>query len=199
MLSDNASSADNQQERSGIANWICGFVDGEGCFSVSLIRNTTTSSGWQVFPEFVVTQGEKSRSALEMIKRYFECGEIYINRRHDNHKECLLRYCIRSRKDLQEKIIPFFRRYPLRTTKCEDFEKFISILEEMDRGEHKNVQGLHRIASIIQSMNRKVPSRFLKSSETIRQDSEENSEKIESDLHDDMQNVTEMITSIERS
>ncbi len=170
MPSENASSADNQQERLGIENWICGFVDGEGCFSVSLIRNTTTGSGWQVFPEFVVTQGEKSRSALEEIKNHFECGQIYINRRHDNHKESLLRYCIRARKDLQEKVIPFFRRFPLRTAKQEDFEKFVLILQEMDQGKHKTLDGLRSIANIIQSMNRKVPSRFLESSETTCQD-----------------------------
>ena len=128
MPSKKASSADNQQERLEIANWICGFVDGEGCFSVSIIRNATTSSGWQVFPEFVVTQGEKSRSALELIKYHFRCGEIYVNRRHDNHSESLLRYCVRAQQDLREKIIPFFRAYPLRTAKRQDFAKFALIM-----------------------------------------------------------------------
>lgn len=40
--SKNASSADNQQERSEIKGWIVGFTDGEGCFSVSIIKNKTT-------------------------------------------------------------------------------------------------------------------------------------------------------------
>ena len=166
MPSKKVSNADNQQERSEIASWISGFVDGEGCFSVSLIRNPTTSSGWQVFPEFVVTQGEKSRAALEIIKKYFQCGEIYLNRRRDNHKENLLRFCVRSRKDLKEKIIPFFIKFPLRTEKKEDLKKFVTILALMEQEIHKKIQGLKKIAKIIQSMNRKVPSRFLKSSET---------------------------------
>ena len=34
--------ADNQQERLKIESWITGFTDGEGCFSVSFIRNKTT-------------------------------------------------------------------------------------------------------------------------------------------------------------
>ena len=169
MPSKKVSSADNQQERLETANWISGFVDGEGCFSVSMIRNTTTSSGWQAFPEFVVTQGEKSRSSLELINNYFGCGQIYINRRHDDHKESLLRYCVRSQRDLREKIIPFFRCYPLRTAKREDFEKFVLILELMEQREHITLKGLQRIAIIIQSMNRKVSSRFLESSETTRQ------------------------------
>ncbi len=158
----------NQQERLVIAGWICGFVDGEGCFSVSLIRNQTTRSNWQVFPEFVVTQGEKSRAALELIQEYFQCGKIYLNRRHDNHRENLLRYCVRSRKDLLERIIPFFNQYPLRTEKKKDLEKFIDILSHMEKGDHKTEQGLKKIAQIIQNMNRKVPSKLLKSSETTR-------------------------------
>ena len=160
---------DNQQERPEIEGWITGFVDGEGCFSVSLIRNATTASGWQVFPEFIVTQGEKSRVSLELLEQYFNCGKIYINQRHDNHREPLLRYCVRSQKDLREKILPFFHQHPLKTGKREDFKKFEQILGMMERREHHTPQGLKRIAHIIESMNRKTPSRFLESSETIRQ------------------------------
>ncbi len=162
---------DNQQERPEIAGWICGFVDGEGCFSVSMIRNQTTSSGWQVFPEFVVTQGVKSKSSLELIQTFFECGRVYENRRRDNHKENLLRYCVRSRKVLLEQIIPFFERHPLRTAKRDDFKKFKRILLLMEKGRHRTDSGLRQIAKIIQQMNRKVPSRFLESSETKRQQS----------------------------
>ncbi len=157
---------DNQQERLEIAAWICGFVDGEGCFSVSTIRNQTTQSGWQIFPEFVVTQGAKSRSALELIQEFFRCGRIYENRRHDNHRESLLRYCVRSQQELRERIIPFFKRYPLRTEKKNDFEKFARILSIMEQGRHKTIKEIRSIAEIIQTMNRKVPSRLLESSET---------------------------------
>ncbi len=65
--------ADNQQERLRTVGWIVGFVDGEGCFSVT-IQKATTATGWQVFPEFVVTQGEKSLQALHDLKEFFGCG-----------------------------------------------------------------------------------------------------------------------------
>lgn len=173
MASKNPRSAsektpENQQERLEIIGWITGFVDGEGCFSVSLIQNSTTSSGWQVFPEFIVTQGEKSRSALEVLQKHFGCGKIYINRRHDNHREHLLRYCVRSQNDLRTHIVPFFQERLLRTAKQKDFEKFVKILQLMEKNEHKKESGLIKIATIIQDMNRRVPSRFLKSSETKR-------------------------------
>lgn len=160
---------DNQQERQEISAWICGFVDGEGCFSVSIIRNSTTGSGWQVFPEFVVTQGAKSRAALELIQEFFQCGRIYENRRHDSHKENLLRYCVRSQKDLRERIIPFFEKNLLRTEKKKDFEKFTRIISVMERGQHRTMKNLKSIAKIIQTMNRKVPARILESSETTCQ------------------------------
>jgi hypothetical protein len=71
MLSGkNVTRADDQQERLELANWIVGFVDGEGCFSVSIFKNRTSKSGFQVMPEFVVTQGHKSLHVLEEIKNF---------------------------------------------------------------------------------------------------------------------------------
>lgn len=189
----------NQQERPEIAAWISGFVDGEGCFSVSMLRNSTTRSGWQVFPEFEVTQGVKSVEALELIKEFFGCGGIYINQRHDDHREALARYCVRSQRDLRERIIPFFSRYPLRTAKRDDLTKFDIVLQKMGRGDHRTEEGLREIARIIETMNRKVRSRFLESSETARRSSGENLSKIQSDLHGDMQSGSESIPRSRRN
>lgn len=164
MPRNNARSTDNQQER--LEGWIVGFTDGEGCFSVSIIKNSTTKNGWQLFPEFVVTQGEKSVEVLRTIKDYFGCGNIYINRRKDNHRENLCRYCVRSVRELGEKIIPFFQRNHLRTAKQKDFEMFVMIIKMIQRKKHFEKSGMIQIAKIIQEMNRKVPARFLESSET---------------------------------
>ena len=132
--SDKVSSRDNQQERLD-PWWIVGFVDGEGCFSVSTFRNRTTRSNYQTLYEFVVTQGERSKSALEAIKNYFNCGNIYINRRYDNHNYNLLRYCVRKQSDLRDKIIPFFQKYHLQSSKREQFEKFCERFEDRESSE----------------------------------------------------------------
>ena len=168
--SKNAFGADNQQERSRIENWIVGFTDGEGCFSVSIIRNRTAKFGWQVFPEFVITQGKKSLTALKIFQKYFDCGKIFVNKRYDNHNENLYRFCVRAIKDLHGKIIPFFKRYQLLTAKKNDFRLFSEIIEMMIKRKHLLNNGMKIIAKKIEIMNRKKPSRFLKSSETIRQD-----------------------------
>ncbi|OGN03425.1 MAG: hypothetical protein A2655_02715 [Candidatus Yanofskybacteria bacterium RIFCSPHIGHO2_01_FULL_43_42] len=162
-------SADNQQERLKIESWIVGFTDGEGCFSVSILKNKTSKSGWQIFPEFVITQGKKSLPALEIFQKYFECGKIFVNKRYDNHKEHLYRYCVRAIKNLEEKIIPFFQKNQLKTFKSNDFLIFCKILKLIKKGSHLNHEGITSIAKLIETMNRKKKSRFLESSETKRQ------------------------------
>ena len=169
ISSENVFSADNQQERQDYyVGWIVGFVDGEGCFSVGVFRNRILKNGWQVFPEFVVTQGKKSLSALEELQRFFGCGKIFINTRYDNHREPLYRYCVRSVKDIREKIIPFFKKYPLRTAKQNDFKRFVRIIAMMEQKTHLTIKGMEKIAGIVEQMNRKKPSQYLESSETIR-------------------------------
>ena len=169
-MRDKASRADNQQERLRLEGWISGFVDGEGCFTVSIIRNrsVTTKIGWQVFPEFVVSQGEKSRTALKKIERFFQCGYINLNTRRDNHHEQMLKYCVRSIHDLDQKIIPFFEKNKLKTYKQKDFQVFCKIIKMMVARKHLSDKGRNKIISLIQTMNRRKYD-ILKSSETIRQ------------------------------
>ncbi|MFC1613654.1 LAGLIDADG family homing endonuclease, partial [Patescibacteria group bacterium] len=101
MSSKNVSCADNQQERLIKLGWVIGFIDGEGCFSISFVKQKDKKeknrirrgykSGYQVFHEFAVTQGAKSLISLKKLKSFFGVGEIYINKRYDNHKEHLYR------------------------------------------------------------------------------------------------------------
>ncbi len=161
-------SAANQQERREIESWIVGFTDGEGCFSVSFIRNATNKSGWQVFPEFVITQGAKSKKALEIFREYFKCGKIFVNKRYDNQNEYLYRYCVRSLNDLSMKITPFFKSHKLKTAKENDFLIFSKVIELMVKQIHRSDNGMRTIARMTEKMNRKKKSRFLESSETIR-------------------------------
>ena len=156
ISSNNQTCADNQQGR--LDPWyIVGFTDGEGCFSISIFRNSTTKSGYQVFPEYVLTQGAKSVTLLENIQSYFDCGNIYENRRSDNHRENLYRYCVRSVKDIQDKIIPFFEEHPLKTNKRFDFQTFCLGVDMISRKEHLNPDGLDRLRSLAATMNRQKP------------------------------------------
>ena len=169
MHSEKVSSADNQQERLRIEGWLVGFTDGEGAFTVSIIKNHTSKIGWQVFPEFIVTQGAKSKDVLFLFQEYFKCGHVYLNRRFDNHNENIYRYCVRSLKDLRSAIIPFYANNPLKTHKAEDFKLFCLIMDMISVGDHLSIQGIRDIAHIAMGMNRKAKPKFLESSQTIRQ------------------------------
>ncbi len=146
--------ADNQQGRLD-PWWVVGFVDGEGCFSISILNNTTTTTGFQVFPEFVVTQGAKSLVALNNLQQFFDCGKLYVNRRKDNHREDLYRYCVRSIPDLQSKIIPFFNSYQLQTAKHQDFVVFREVLDMVAQRRHLSMAGVDQIRMLAATMNRR--------------------------------------------
>jgi len=93
MQSKKAFGADNQQERLKFIGWIVGFVDDEGCFTVSFFTHPKSrlQLKWQVFPEFVITQEMKSKVTLKKVKNFFKCGAIYPNERYDNHHVHLLK------------------------------------------------------------------------------------------------------------
>jgi hypothetical protein len=161
--SDNSSAADNQQERLIKVGWISGFVDGEGCFSIHFIRQAERlgrkgyRTGYQVGHEFAVTQGAKSVESLRLLKRHFAVGEVYRNRRHDNHKDDLYRFSVARRNDLIKVIIPFFEKYPLRTSKQFDFIKFAECVRLMQFDVHLTHKGMIKIAEIAETMNHCKP------------------------------------------
>ncbi len=176
MSSDNPSSADNQQERPGFEQWVVGFVDGEGCFAISVVRNGGCRLGWQVQHEFSVTQAEPSRHALEHLRTFFGVGTLIPNDRHDNHRTRMWRFSVKRRADLVDVVVPFFEDLPLRTAKRADFSLFSQVLQSMQAGEHLTEEGLRRIAALTERMNRRPRSRYLESSEAIRQPSRPDTE-----------------------
>jgi hypothetical protein len=159
--SDNSSAADNQQER--LIGWITGFVDGEGCFSINFIRQPDRpgrrgyTTGCQVAHEFAVAQGAKSADTLHMLAQFFGVGAVYINKRYDNHKEHMYRFCVRKREDLISKIIPFFEQNLLLTSKRGDFTKFAKCMRLVQMNSHLSKEGLIEIIQIAETMNHCKP------------------------------------------
>lgn len=155
MQSKKTTNADNQQERLKFIGWLTGFVDGEGCFTVSFFKHPKSrlKLKWQVFPEFVITQGAQSQKALKEIQKFFKCGNIYLNKRYDNHHKHLVKYVVRERNDLLQTIIPFFEEYLLKTSKKNDFRIFAKIVRMMNRKEHLKERGLEKIKLLTQKMN----------------------------------------------
>ena len=160
---ENVLAADNQQERLD-PRWVSGFVDGEGCFHVSINKVPKMSQGWQVLPEFRIVQHSRDEAILHRLCNFFGCGRVVLNR--GTQKE--LR--IRRLTDLK-RVVEFFSETQLQSKKRRDFEIFRDIIDTMTKRQHLERQGLTRIAKMAWQMNRKVKPRYLESSETLRRKS----------------------------
>ena len=131
------------------AQWVVGFVDGEGCFYIGVNAQPEMKTGYQVLPEFTVVQHEQDVQLLYALKHFFGCGVI-----RQNHGERMA-YRVRGVQHLQERIIPFFEKHPLKTKKHLDFLKFRKILMMMQRNEHLTYDGIEKIRHLASQMNRR--------------------------------------------
>ena len=130
------------------AEWVTGFVDGEGCFHIGINERSDMTSGHQVLPEFTVVQHERDVQLLHAMKSFFGCGVVRIN--HGDR----MAFRVRSQEHLRTRIIPFFDRHPLLSKKRADYEKFRRVLLMMEAGEHLTVDGVKEIRRVVAQMNR---------------------------------------------
>jgi hypothetical protein len=178
MGSENPTGADNQQETLKPRDqlepaWIAGFVDGEGCFSVSVHRNSFMHrhGGWQLQPAFQVYQHQDHRWVLEALRAHFKCGYV----RAKGPKSSVLTYSVTALRDLSAVTVPFFEENRL-LVKSEDFRAFASVVRAMQRKEHLTDVGFERIVGLAYGMNangkqrsRSIGEVLEGSSETTRQ------------------------------
>lgn len=127
-------------------NWIVGFVDGEGCFNVSVIANKQMPAGFQIQPEFTVVQGEIDAQLLHGLKDFFECGSVTVNRR--DHTSTHLQYRVKNLTHFKTIIIPFFEKHQLRSKKRIEFERFRTICLRLINKEHLTEQGFIEITAL---------------------------------------------------
>jgi hypothetical protein len=127
---------------------ISGYVDGEGCFSVSISPRPTLLVGWEVRPSLSVSQNADRSEVLLVIQGYFGCGTLRPDR-----SDRTLKWEIRSLPLLIERVVPHFRRYPLLSGKQRDFELFAEICRRMVAGDHRCPDGLREIVTAASQMN----------------------------------------------
>lgn len=135
-------------EGRNFAEYISGYVDGEGCFAISFSKRPKLIVGWETKPSFSVSQNHDRAEVLYAMQEYFGAGHI----RRD-FSDRTLKFEIRRLDDLIEKVIPHFEKYPLLSAKQKDFLLFRKICFLMKKEEHKIMQGLERITAIAFQMN----------------------------------------------
>ncbi len=133
-------------DRKKLGYFIAGFVEGEGSFNVSLRKKGDYKVKWQTVLSFNVSQ--KDPSILFIIKKELGCGII------KTRKDGLHSLDVTNSKDLVEKVIPYFFKYPLLSkSKINNFNIFCKISKFVESGEHRNIKGLEKILLLRENLN----------------------------------------------
>ena len=128
--------------------YLSGFVDGEGCFCVSINRSRRHRFGWEIRPSFSASQNRDRSEVLEMLRAAFGCGTIRPDR-----SDKTLKYEVRSLPDLVQRVLPHFEEAPLLSGKQRDLEIFNEICRRMQQGQHRSKGGFTQIVDLAFQMN----------------------------------------------
>lgn len=137
--------------------YLTGFVDGEGCFSISFTKRKKLKTGIEIRPSFSIGQNRRNLQMLERTKEYFGCGAIRYSRQDQIYK-----YETRSIGEIRKRIIPHFKKYPLQTSKFSDFTTFSWICNEIAASKHLIRDGLVGIIERAYTMNESGKRKYTK-------------------------------------
>lgn len=126
-----------------------GFVDGEGHFSVGIYKSKSARSGYNVTLLFKVTQHVRDIEVMQGLVNFLNCGNVA-----PRPDKCAVDFQVFKFSDIIEKVIPFFKEYPLQGAKSKDFADFCKIAELMKNKAHLTEEGLNQIRLIKAGMNR---------------------------------------------
>jgi LAGLIDADG endonuclease len=131
-----------------VPSYLSGYVDGEGCFTVSFSPRPTLLVGWEVRPSLSVSQNGDRNEVLLLLQTYFGCGMLRPDR-----SDKTLKWEVRSLPVLVARIISHFETYPLLSGKRYDFELFADICRRMTQGQRLYGAGLAEIVRRAGKMN----------------------------------------------
>lgn len=107
---------------------------------MSIFKSKTAAIGWTIEPCFIITLHKKDIELLNKIQSFFGVGTV------STAGGKIARYRVRSRNSLLV-IISHFNKYPLQTTKVNNFIIFCNILNLMAKKYHVDIEGFLNIAS----------------------------------------------------
>jgi hypothetical protein len=128
-------------------NYIVGFVDGEGCFCITINNNGSRLPEVRLL--FEIELREDDREILVEISKVLDCGNIY-HLDYARYKKWRphVKYKVSNFADIYTKIIPFFKKYPLHAKKHQSFEVFCQAAEIIKAKEHLTKEGINKIQAL---------------------------------------------------
>jgi hypothetical protein len=126
--------------------WLVGFTDGDGTFSVSISNNKVTFI-------YQISQSIYNLRILNFIKKQLGVGSITLDK-----KRYMAYFKIRDRKNLESVIFPIFDKYTLLTSKQFNYHKFKLAFEIAKKN---NLSNIDKIISIKEISLDKCPDNFI--------------------------------------
>lgn len=132
--------------------FLAGFIEGEGCCYIS-IRMMGTPKGLRIDPEFNISQHRDGIVHLLACMNLFKTGNICFKTGSRN----TFVFKITNRTALQEKFIPYYKKYILPYTckhKKENFQLFVSIIDLLQQKVHLDPENFaFKILPLVYQMN----------------------------------------------
>ncbi len=127
-------------------NWVSGFVDAEGCFSI--IIDLSSPLKWKVRTSFEINLHEQDKEILYQIRDFFGRGAIY--NRADRRISV---FRVTGIYNIKNVIIPHFTNYPLLSKKAADFLLWSKVIGLILKKQHLTEIGFKKILSFYASIN----------------------------------------------
>ena len=127
--------------------WLAGFTTGEGCFYIKLVKSINSRQGFSVQLLFQLTQHTRDELLMRSLIDYLNSGTVIKDK--DTYVFQVTKFL-----DITDKIIPFFKDYPVIGSKSEDYNDWLKVVELMKNKAHLTKEGLDSIRLIKAGMNR---------------------------------------------
>lgn len=134
-------------------DYVAGFIDGEGCFTIVIAKHKTKKLGLDARLHFQIEVRADDRKIIEAIRETIDCGRIYnlSYERYGWHPHVELK--VSALPEITGKLIPFLKKYPLRAKKKESFRLFLKAIKVFEKKEHLTMEGITKLRKIREEMN----------------------------------------------
>lgn len=126
-------------------NWFRGFIDGRGCFTVSLVKD-------RPLPQLVIKLDKKDKQIGVFLQQFLKCGTLI------KRKDGPFILQISTIKDYERYIFPKLQTKGsavlLRTIKRISYQKFRKIVRLICEKKGETIEGLEKIKKLITALNK---------------------------------------------
>jgi len=128
--------------------YIVGFIDGEGCFSIGIFKDKTMRLNINVRPELEIELRADDREILERIRYTLGCGYVFDCNYDRYGWYPHVKYKVSKLDDLVNIVIPFLDKYPPQANKANVYKLFKKVVYKKINKEHLTEQGIDEIRKI---------------------------------------------------